>query len=183
VGRLLLVEGIPGSGKTTAAGSAAHWLAAEGLRVALFREGDPHPVDLAWQWWLDAAEFDELCRRHPGAAAELRRCAWIGVAGVSVAHTRVDVGLCGGEWSRVEAAMIGREPFGGRVPTSTFVDILAARWAEFGASAGNPDVADVVIFDGALLQDTLVELVRPTRRIRPGRVPEGSRLRGLSLPT
>ena len=39
------------------------------------------------------------------------------------------------------------------------MDILAARWAEFGASEGSPDAADVVVFDGAFLQNTLVELV------------------------
>jgi hypothetical protein len=39
------------------------------------------------------------------------------------------------------------------------MDILTERWAEFGASEGSPDAADVVVFDGAFLQNTLVELV------------------------
>jgi hypothetical protein len=125
----------------------------------VYCEGDPQPADLAWQWWLAPAEFEAVCRAHPGAEAELRRCAWVGAAGVAVAYTKVDVDRCGGQWPEVEAAMAGREPFNGSVPAARFMDILTARWAEFGASEGGPDAADVVVFDGAFLQNTLVELV------------------------
>jgi DNA polymerase III delta prime subunit len=159
VGRLLLVEGIPGSGKTTTAQSAARWLVQAGDRVAVYCEGGPQPADLAWQWWLAPTEFGALCRAHPGVEAELRRCAWVGAAGVAVAYTKVDVDRCGGQWPDVEAAMQRREPFNGSVPVARFMDILAARWSEFGASGGSPDAVDVVVFDGAFLQNTLVELV------------------------
>ena len=159
VGRLLLVEGIPGSGKTTTARSAARWLAGAGARVAVYCEGDPQPADLAWQWWLPPEEFEAVCRLHPGAEAEMRRCAWVGAAGVAVAYTKVDADRCGGLWPEVQAAMQGREPFNGTIPAATFVDMLAARWAEFGASEVSADDADVVVFDGAFLQNTLVELV------------------------
>ena len=159
VGRLLLVEGIPGSGKTTTARSAARWLAGAGARVAVYCEGDPQPADLAWQWWLRPEEFEAVCRLHSDAEAEMRRCSWVGAAGVAVAYTKVDADRCGGQWPEVLAAMQGREPFNGTIPAVTFVDMLAARWAEFGASEVSADAADVVVFDGAFLQNTLVELV------------------------
>lgn len=157
--RLLLVEGIPGSGKTTTARWAQRSLAARGLRVALYCEGDPQPADLAWQWWFSPAEFEAACQRFPSAGAELRRCAWAGRAGVAVAYTKVDPERCAGQWADVEAEMADREPYNGMLPPAAFVDLLTARWAEFGASASSPDAPDVVIFDGAFLQDTLVELV------------------------
>ncbi len=159
MGRLLLVEGIPGAGKTTTARSAGRWLARTHARVAVYCEGDPQPADLAWQWWLPPTEFETVCREYPGAEAELRRCAWVGAAGVAVAYTKVDVDRCGGQWTEVEATMQGREPFNGTIPADTFMDILTARWAEFGASEGSPHAADIVVFDGAFLQNTLVELV------------------------
>jgi len=120
VGRLLLVEGIPGSGKTTAARLAARWLAGSDVRVAVYCEGDPQPADLAWQWWLAPVEFEAVCGAHPGAEAELRRCAWVGAAGVAVAYTKVEADRCGGQWPEVEAAMQGREPFNGSLPAATF---------------------------------------------------------------
>ena len=150
---------MPGSGKTTTVRRAARWLAGAGARVAEYYEGDSQPADLAWQWWLAPAEFEAVCRAHPGAVAELRRCAWVGAAGVAVAYTKVDAARCDGQWADVQAAMQGREPFSGSVPPATFIDILTSRWAELGQSAGAPDAADVVVFDGAFLQNTLVELV------------------------
>jgi hypothetical protein len=159
VGRVLLVEGIPGSGKSTTARSAARWLARAGARVAVYCEGDPQPADLAWQWWLAPEEFEAACHAHPGAEAEMRRCAWVGAAGVAVAYTGVDPDRCGGQWPEVEAAMQGREPFNGSIPPAAFMNILTARWTEFGMSEGSPDAVDVVVFDGAFLQNTLVELV------------------------
>ena len=110
MGRLLLVEGTPGSGKTSTVRWAARWLARGGARVAAHCEGDRQPADLAWQWWLSPGEFEALCRRYPGAESELRRCAWVGAVGMAVAYTKVDVDRCGGHWPEVERDVAGREP-------------------------------------------------------------------------
>ena len=100
-----------------------------------------------------------MCRAHPGAEAELRRCAWVGAAGVAVAYTKVDVDRCGGQWPEVQAAMQGRSP-------STGASLRPGSWRSSprgglssGRRKGARDAADVVVFDGAFLQNTLVELV------------------------
>lgn len=157
--RLILVEGVPGAGKTTAVQNAARWLTSHACRVAAFAEGDPHPVDLAWQWWLTHAQFEAACREHPSAAAELQRCSWRSPSGVAVAYTKVEAARCHGQWPVVEAAFADAEPFGGRLAPEAFLDVLAARWADFGATASEAGAPEFVLFDGSLLQNTLVELV------------------------
>lgn len=157
--RLLVVEGIPGSGKTTAVAAASRWFSARGLRVQAFEEGAPHPADLAWQWWFSHDDFQAACRDHPSAASELRRCAWVSPAGVAVAYTKIDPQRCGAAWPGLEAAMRDREPYEGRLPAPAFVELLVSRWRDFGAVADDPAAPDVAIFDGSLLQNTLIELV------------------------
>jgi hypothetical protein len=76
-----------------------------------------------------------------------------------VAYTKVDVDRCGGHWPEVERTMAGREPFNGSVPATEFLAMLIARWTEFGATYEAAEAPAVVIFDGAFLQNTLVELV------------------------
>ena len=165
--RLLLVEGIPGAGKSTTARRLAELLRQRGQRCALFLEGDPQPADLAWQWWLTTDEFAGLLRRWPQAADTLRDSAWQGRAGVSVAYARLDRERFGSGWAELERLMEGREPFNGVLAPETFVAILSDRWSELNEDeVGRPGF---VVLESALLQDTLVELVLfaqwPTDRI------------------
>jgi hypothetical protein len=157
VSRLLLVEGIPGAGKTTTARLLADLLRERGHPCVLFLEGDPQPADLCWQWWLSHEEFDAMLRQWPDAADTLRAHSWLGRAGVSVAYTKLDRGRFGSGWAEVERSTADREPFNGVVSPERFVEILATRWAEFGRD-GAPR-AGFVIFEAALLQDTIVELL------------------------
>lgn len=144
-------------GKTTTARRLAELLRSRGRRCGLFLEGDPQPADLAWQWWVGVDEFADLIRRWPEAADSLQRASWQGLAGVSVAYNQLDWEQFGADWAGLERAMVGREPFNGAVSPERFVDLLATRWSEFGADES--DRPGLVVFEAALLQDTLVELV------------------------
>jgi len=155
--RLLLVEGIPGSGKTRTAQALSRLLAERGQATVAYLEGQAQPADLAWQWWLTPVEFQGLLARFPHARDEVERNAWRGLRGVSLAYNAVDRGRVGPSWSLVEQELAGHEPFGGAVAPATFVDLLEARWAEFGRRAAHDP--GFVVFEAALLQDTLVELV------------------------
>jgi hypothetical protein len=64
--KLILVEGIPGSGKTTAARFVSDWLEKHGKQPALFLEGDwNHPADYESVACLDETEYTELQARFP----------------------------------------------------------------------------------------------------------------------
>lgn len=63
--RLILVEGIPGSGKTTLANKIKDYLENKGLTAVLFNEGDAHPADLSWQAYLTTDEYNQLLLDYP----------------------------------------------------------------------------------------------------------------------
>jgi hypothetical protein len=63
---LILVEGIPGSGKTSAARFVCEWLQNHDKQVALFLEGDlSHPADFESVACLSEPEYAELLARFP----------------------------------------------------------------------------------------------------------------------
>lgn len=58
--RLILVEGIPGAGKTTIARKIKEKLIEEGKDVILYEEGVSHPADMAWNAYLKKEEYDDF---------------------------------------------------------------------------------------------------------------------------
>lgn len=67
--KLILIEGIPGSGKTSAARFVCDWLTQHGKRPRLFLEGDwQHPADFESVACLDYAEYADLRAQFPAQA-------------------------------------------------------------------------------------------------------------------
>ena len=60
--RLILVEGIPGSGKSTISKKIRDFLVSKGLDVVLYNEGDLHPTDMAWNALLSKEEYDNVIK-------------------------------------------------------------------------------------------------------------------------
>jgi len=74
--KLILIEGVPGSGKTTTARFVCDWLTGQGRRAALFLEGDwNHPADYESVACLDENQFAALKRRFPAWADFLKQHA------------------------------------------------------------------------------------------------------------
>lgn len=68
--KLILVEGLPGSGKTTTAVFIANWLQQQGRETAVFLEGNlDHPADFESVACLDAREYASLLARFPAEAS------------------------------------------------------------------------------------------------------------------
>ena len=64
--RLILLEGIPGSGKSSAGTFLQSFLEKEGLAVRFWREGDfDHPADFEGVARLSPEQVRDLYRRHP----------------------------------------------------------------------------------------------------------------------
>ena len=68
--KLWLIEGIPGSGKSTAARKLGQTLHAQA-----YNEAELHPCDLAWHAVLSRAELDAFIARQNGRSAKTARSA------------------------------------------------------------------------------------------------------------
>lgn len=67
--KLILVEGLPGSGKTTTAEFIATWLEQRGVATAVFLEGNlDHPADFESVACLDEPEYVDLKAQFPAEA-------------------------------------------------------------------------------------------------------------------
>lgn len=64
--KLILVEGLPGSGKTTTALFSGEWLARSGVETAVYLEGDlNHPADFESVACLDGREYEVIKSQFP----------------------------------------------------------------------------------------------------------------------
>lgn len=69
--RLILFEGIPGSGKTTTSQWLHQYLLSIGIEASVFVEGSDHPIDLPFHAYLSRKELDNLIIAYPHEQAWL----------------------------------------------------------------------------------------------------------------
>jgi hypothetical protein len=75
--KLILIEGVPGSGKTSTARFICDWLEKHGKRPVLFLEGDwHHPADYESVACLTGPEYTELLEQFPEQASFLAQQTW-----------------------------------------------------------------------------------------------------------
>ena len=74
--QLVMVEGLPGSGKSTAAAFVEDWLVQRGVPVRRFAEGrTDHPVDFEQVAVLTGAQLEQVLADFPDERTELARTA------------------------------------------------------------------------------------------------------------
>lgn len=74
--QLVMVEGLPGAGKSTAAAFVEDWLAQRGVLVRRFAEGrTDHPVDFEQVAVLTGAQLEQVLADFPEQRTELARTA------------------------------------------------------------------------------------------------------------
>ena len=70
--KIYLIEGLPGSGKTTFARRLNDFLINENVLVKKYNEGDLHPVDLAWTAIFDDISFITLKNKYPELVSQFK---------------------------------------------------------------------------------------------------------------
>lgn len=153
--RLILVEGIPGSGKTTIAEWIYTQLKEHDIQTALFLEGHPdHPADYESTAYFTAQAFEDLLTRYPAESDYLRSLVeqrdgvccipFLRAARAEEVSGQLLQELIKHDIYELESAQLHRR-------------LIADRWRRFAARAADANV--VTIFECCFLQNPLVVLL------------------------
>ena len=166
--KLILVEGIPGSGKTTTARKIRDKLKAEGKCVRLYEEGDSHPVDMAWNAYLSEEEYtnflvkclkmwedtDKIIKKEE-LSSRIEAQARKEDSHIILAYTRIDFPEpC--YWSLIDE-VASKEICDGRRRLKEFKEIHLRRWKRFLEKAEKENI--IYIFECAFFQNHIFELL------------------------
>lgn len=166
--RLILVEGIPGVGKTTTARKIKAKLIEEGKDVILYEEGMSHPADMAWNACLKEEEYNDFIKKcskmwevskksisKEELISRIQRQTRIEDNNVILAYTKIDFPEdC--YWNLI-GDIASKEICDGRKSLDEFRDIHLKRWSKFAEQALLND--NIYIFECAFLQNHIFELL------------------------
>ena len=166
--RLILVEGIPGAGKTTTARKIKEKLIDEGKEPIFYEEGMSHPADMAWNACLKEDEYNDFIKKcsemwegskksisKEELISRIQRQTRIEDNNVILAYTKIDFPEdC--YWSLI-GDVASKEICDGRKSLDEFRDIHLRRWSKFAEQALLND--NIYIFECAFLQNHIFELL------------------------
>ncbi len=159
--KLVIVEGIPGSGKSTTARFVAGWLAARGLSPRLHLEGDlDHPADYESVARLTREEFARLLQEHASERALLEQRAMLHGDDVLIGYRKLQNELGERLPADLFTALARHEIY--EQPLETYCRLAAAHWQEFAgrALAGSQPY----VFECCFLQNPLCVLLARDNR-------------------
>ena len=166
--RLILVEGIPGAGKTTTARKIKEKLIDEGKEAILYEEGMSHPADMAWNACLKEDEYNDFIKKcsemQEGSKksiskeeliSRIQRQTRIEDNNVILAYTKIDFPEdC---YLSLIGDVASKEICDGRKSLDEFRDRHLRRWSKFAEQALLND--NIYIFECAFLQNHIFELL------------------------
>jgi hypothetical protein len=152
--KLILVEGIPGSGKSTIAKKIKEYLDTQKIETTLYTEGDAHPADLAWCAYLPKDKYIEIINQVPQYAQVIKDNTRFDNDFAVVAYTKL--GLSPSE-NEIMKCFEAYEVYDGRVTFERFTDLHLKRWKRFSREAENGK--SVHVFECAFLQNHVSELM------------------------
>ena len=153
--RLILVEGIPGSAKTTISKKIRDYLMNKGLDVILYNEGDMHPADMAWNSLLTREEYSNVINENIEYENIIKANSIFEDEYVIVAYTKLGFHK---DENKLMNFLEAHEIYDGRVSIEIFKDIHLKRWTKFRKLI-QEDKNKIVIFECAFLQNHVNELL------------------------
>ncbi len=152
--KLILVEGIPGSGKSTISKKIKEYLQTCYPNVVLFNEGDAHPADLAWCAYLPIKEYENILERYPQYCEVIKYNTVIESDFVVVSYTKLNLEPPNNDIMKYFEKF---QVYDGRVALEQFTDLHLKRWESFANRASHKNT--IYIFESAFFQNHICELM------------------------
>ena len=153
--RLILVEGMPGSGKSTISKKIKDYLESNGLDVVLYNEGDIHPADMAWNALLTKEEYNNIINENKEYENVINENSICEDDYVIVAYTKLGLPE---DKKELMKRFQAHEVYDGRVTCDLFKELHLKRWKKFSEKM-KEDKNKIVIFECAFLQNHVNELL------------------------
>ncbi|MDX1359695.1 MAG: thymidylate kinase, partial [Clostridia bacterium] len=150
--KLILIEGIPGSGKTTLALRLEKYFNENSFTAKCIPEGDLHPADLAWCGVLGEDEFRNILSEYPEYKNQLENFAIYENGKFIIPYLALKPYN-----KKLVAYLEETEPYSGKLSSEDFLSLYIGRWETFAKNAVAGDT--VYIFECAFLQNHLNELL------------------------
>jgi len=150
--KLILIEGIPGSGKTTMSRLLYEALRDDGIKVEHFTEGDSHPADLSWQSILTENEFTSLLAKYPDYENALKNNTVLEDGLAITAYTLLNLNRD----TELYRYLASHEIYSINADIDTFKQAHLTRWKKF---VNDSDSNTIYIFECVLLQNHITQLM------------------------
>lgn len=150
--KLIMIEGIPGSGKSTFAKRIADFHTNCGLKTNLYNEGGFHPADLAWNACIPVESINRVLMPYESIRNEIDKNTHIEGDCAIISYTQVKT-----DDKAFFKEMEAREVYDGRVPFDVFSGLHCKRWSAFGNRAKEKN--ELTVFECVLLQNHVQELM------------------------
>jgi hypothetical protein len=153
--KLILVEGIPGSGKTTTARFVCDWLEQQGKQPLLFQEGDwNHPADFEGVACLTESEYCQLKAEFPAHAGHLAQYARLENEEWFFSYRKMQQEQGEQLPDALITALSRFEIY--ELPAEKFKRLLLQRWQNFADGAAASEI--IYVFECCFLQNPITTL-------------------------
>ena len=150
--KCIMIEGLPGSGKTTFSKRLQKHFQSKKQRVVRYSEGDLHPLDLAWCAIVDEKTFEALCEKYDEVVEDIKKNTTAEDGMYIVAYTQVKLP----NHYKTFLDDFGRYEIYRSHALSTFKSAHIKRWKQF---AKNLQPNTIYVFECVFLQNHVNELL------------------------
>jgi hypothetical protein len=151
--KIIFIEGLPGSGKTTFAKKIHQAYQNHDRKVHLYKEGDHHPIDLAWIAILNQQQYEDLLNQFPSLKDQIESKVVKEANLYYLAYTKIKIDASTKEFHKVcESYEIYQKN-----DLSEFLNIHLKRYKTFINQHKAED--DIYIFECILIQNHINELL------------------------